>query len=156
MEFAFLPDSFGSWVSLITMAGFGILAGLNIFDRVGKARRVQIQHGRDEADNVETRLVNALKDEVDVLTRRSEKQDFRLLEMEKTIIKITTENSTLRDVLSGRDSESANYREQGLATMKLVHEMAKMMPVMQRDIKELYTSINKHLSTVERFEKKRA
>lgn len=148
-----LPESFSSWVSFFTIAAFGVLAGLNIFDRVSRKRREDLVDDRREADNVETRLVNALKEEVAVLTRKADKQDAKLAEMEKKMIEIAAENKTLREILSGRDADSVKYREQGLAAMDLIKEMAKVLPSMQNDIKELYKAINHHMQNVEDIEK---
>lgn len=155
MAMDIVPDTFSSWVSFLTIAGFGLLAGMNVFDRVMRKRREDLVDDRREADNVEGRLLSALKEEVGVLSRKNEAYDIKFAAMDKKIIELSTENKTLRDILAGRDTDSASYRTQGLTAMKLVNEIATVIPLMHKDIKDLYAAINKHMNNIEKAERRR-
>lgn len=138
MALDWLPDTFLQWVSVITIAGFGVLAALNIFDRVAKSRR-------NDADRVEERLVSALKDEVDVLTRKIDGYDERMVHMNDKITSLQAENGLMRDLLKGTDKDSQAYRAQALASMKLAEQTHQIVLKNQTSIMQLYGAINDHL-----------
>jgi hypothetical protein len=135
-----LPDTFLGWTSAIAVVAVGVIAIIGIFDRATRNRK-------KEASEAETRLVNALKDELSLLRDKMTKQEVRIIDMEKHLHALSAENKVLRDVVMGRDENAKEYQAKAAVAMKQVSEMHESM-------EKLYKAIEAHLNTMARQESK--
>jgi hypothetical protein len=141
-----IPRSFMEWLGMIAVVSVGFFAIVGTLDKAKK------QH-RNQADEAETRLITILKEEVKALTRKIEnyetrmsKQDVLLAEIKEQFIRVETENKTLKDILSGQDKDSVDYRKQSALAAQQIAEIYKYVPKMVEEF-------NQHLANHEKLER---
>jgi hypothetical protein len=94
-----IQGAFVAWAAVITLVLVGIFALLGIFDKVTKQKR-------QDANQLDDRLITLLKGEVDALTRKVTDNEVRMVEMENKLTLYAHENEVLRNVMQGRDPET--------------------------------------------------
>lgn len=140
-----LPSSFMQWAGLLALLVVGVFALIGIID---KSKR----KNRNDADEAESRLIKALKDEVEVLTRKIDAQDAKIQNLVLRQAELKSENVTLMNVINGQDDGSKEYRKAALASMEKVEQIARISVENNDSIKKLYKAIEKHLGHMEEME----
>lgn len=133
-----IPDTISGWAATIGFVITGAFALYSIFDKTLRSRR-------QDADGTDDRLINLLKDEVDVLQRKVEEYGKDMQAMKILMAELKQENQSFRAVFQQRDPDSIAIREESRQAMKVVYAI-------QKDVQQLYGALNRHLERLEKAE----
>lgn len=109
-----------------------------------------------EAQQLSKDIIEGLKTKVDLLEEQLETQSSEIKILRNDLLKVTTENRTLREVLEGRDQPAVDYRRRGelsmeivASTHKLVEENSEAIALLNKNIEKLFSAIEQHLKKLE-------
>lgn len=148
----FLADLPG-WVSIITLQVAGLIAIYGIFDSKYRERQ-------KEQNAQEDRIISLYKTEVSALKEKLTTYDNDLKTMRNELSRLSGENTLLRDLLTGKDKDTAEWRGRTEDAMQLVAEIGKLAVAngkktdaaiklqneTNKNIMTLAKSIDKHLT----------
>lgn len=147
--FLSFPSDLWGWVTLIAADLAGIFAIISLVD---KGRKQQVA----EAQQLSKDIIEGLKTKVDLLEEQLEAQSSEIKILRNDLLKVTTENRTLREVLEGRDQSAVDYRKRGelsmeivASTHKLVEENSEAIALLNKNIEKLFSAIEQHLKKLE-------
>ena len=134
-----LPNSPIGWIGLMLAA----IAG-------GFAAYLAYSRNRDGSDD---RLINILKETVDALEEKVNKQSHDIEALTKKVDDLEKENGTLIEVLQGRDKNTLDFQKQMLEAMKIGMETNGLAKETATKLGELMTIMGSHLQAVEKLQK---
>lgn len=148
-------------ITIVTLEVAGLVAIYGIFDSKYKQRE-------KEKDQQEDRIIALYKVEVGQLNERINAQDTTLQTMRTELASMSGENKLMRDLLTGRDADTAKWRTRTEESMTLISEIGKLavangkkmdaalagISQSSQNIERLAVSIEKHLSMTEKINRK--
>jgi len=126
------PDILLDIAAIASVIIGGIFAIIGALDRVSKGRK-------NELDSTETRLIDALKLQVETLEKKVEEQWTMIEETKKRVEALTQENTTMRKILQGRDVETVE-------SVRRTKEILELSKENSKNIERLYQLIEKYLA----------
>jgi predicted RNase H-like nuclease (RuvC/YqgF family) len=136
----------------IIIAGLIIAGGIALYGLWDKSARER----RKEVDGNEDRLIDLLKQTVDQLETKVNKQTTDIENLTKKVSDLERENETLIKVLQGRDDDTKKFQQQAFEAMKISREthdivttLAKNMEVTNNAITKLIDLIGKHVDVLD-------
>jgi hypothetical protein len=97
----------------------GFIAIWGLFDQ-------KLRQRNSERDTQEDRIINLYKDEVSVMRDKLGNYDIELKTMRSELSRIGGENRLLRDLVTGKDKDTAAWRIRTEESMHLTAEIAKL------------------------------
>lgn len=132
--FTDVPTSLFGWVAmLIAIIGAGFAAYL------------AYNRNRDGSDD---RLINILKQTVDALEEKVNKQSEDIEALTRKVDDLERENGTLIEVLQGRDKATLDFQRQMLETVKISMETNGLAKESHQKISELIEIMGRHIEIV--------
>lgn len=123
-------STFGGWIGIIAAIVMVIPYIIGIFNKSAKEMK------REESETA--------KEVVDLLSTKITVLESKVDELELKVDKLTVENTTLRDVLQGRDGETKQFYADARAAIKLIEHNDKISEENSRTL----AGIGKLLETV--------
>lgn len=102
--------------------------------------------GKDGEDD---RLINILKETVDALEIKVNKQTDDIEQLTKKVDELEKENTTLIRVLQGRDDATLTFQQQMLDTIKISMETNGLAKETSTKLSQLIDVMSEHLKAVE-------
>ncbi len=135
-----LPQSPIAWVGLI-------------FATVGAGFAAYLVYTK-QRDGVDDRLITLLKETVDALDEKVNKQSKDIEELTTKVNDLEKENGTLIEILQGRDKNTLEFQKQMLETMRVVMETNCLAKHTSEKIGVLVDLMERHLNAVEMNQKR--
>lgn len=130
-----IPNSPIGWIALIVAATAAGFAGYLFYTRQ-----------RDGADD---RLINILKQTVEELERKVEKQDIDIRALSAKVNDLKSANDTLTKVLQGRDEATLAFQKEVLLSVSTVHETNGIVKQLESSFGKLADLISAHILAIE-------
>lgn len=134
-----LPNSPIGWIGLTIAAIAGGFGAYMVYNR--------------QKDGSDDRLINILKETVDALEAKVNKQSDDIEALTKKVDDLEKENGTLIEVLQGRDKNTLDFQKQMLEAMKIGMETNGLAKETATKLGELMTIMGSHLKAVEKLQK---
>lgn len=138
------------WITVVSVEIVGLVALFGIFDKNLKERR-------KEKDELDQGLINGFKEQVAQLENRIFKQQEEFKLLRDNFITITSENSTLKELIKERDKDSLDYKKKAMDTMQKADKIFQMtvdnstvMVELSKSVQNLYKVMEKTLKVMER------
>jgi hypothetical protein len=109
---------------------------------------------KGKKDNADDRLINILKETVDELERKVNKQTVDIENLTKKVDELERENSTLIEVLQGRDKNTLEFQKQMLDAVRIGMETNGLAKETSKKLGELIDIMGDHLKAVEHNQSK--
>lgn len=116
-----LPNSPIGWIGLVLAAIAGGFSAYLIYNR--------------QKDGADDRLITILKETVDQLEVKVNKQSEDIEKLTKKITSMEHENEVLVKVLQGRDDQTQQFYKQAFEAMKIAHDTHNVVTTLAESIK---------------------
>jgi len=137
-----LPNSPIGWIGLIIAAIAGGAGAYMVYNK--------------QKDGADDRLISILKNTVDQLEVKVNKQSDDIEKLTKKITSMEHENEVLVKVLQGRDDQTQTFYKQAFESMKKANEthdvvttLAENMKVTNENTTKLIELLSKHLDVID-------
>ena len=130
-----------NWVSIITIAGLGILSIFNLIDRAATKKR-------SEVDRADDRLMGIMQATVSQLEKKTELASKDLVDTQLRLTTLEAENKIIKDIFQGRDDTMQTFMKQGFAAMATMPEVTKMIAATNENVGKLYESIQQLIQNI--------
>jgi len=131
-----LPNSPIGWIGLMIAALAGGFTAYMFYNK-----------NKDGADD---RLINILKETVDALEEKVNKQSTDIAALTKKVDELEKENETLIEVLQGRDKNTLEFQKQMLEAVRIGMETNGLAKETAHKLGELIDTMKEHLDAVGR------
>lgn len=145
-----LPSTLIGWVAVIILLIAGAVALYGLWDKKVKERQRDV-------DGSEDRLIDILKETVDQLEIKVDKQTKDIEMLTRQVQELTSERKTLLDILQGRDDQTQTFYKQANDSMAVVHETHDVVTTLATSIQntnvnmaKLIDLLGKHLEVLDR------
>lgn len=101
-------------------------------------------------DGADDRLINILKETVDALEEKVNKQSTDIAALTKKVDELEKENETLIEVLQGRDKNTLEFQKQMLEAVRIGMETNGLAKETAHKLGELIDTMKEHLDAVGR------
>lgn len=129
-----LPSTAIGWIGLIIAATAGGFVAYLYYNR--------------QKDGADDRLINILKQTVDALETKVNKQSEDIEALTKKVNELERENDTLIEVLQGRDKNTLEFQKQMLDAMKIGMETNGLAKENSEKLAHLIDIMTEHLEVV--------
>ncbi len=103
---------------------------------------------KGKKDNADDRLITILKETVDALEVKVNKQSEDIEALTRKVDELEKENGTLIEVLQGRDKNTLEFQKQMLDTVRISMETNNISKDINSKVAELVDKMDKHLQAV--------
>lgn len=134
-----LPNSPIGWIGLILAAIAGGFSAYLIYNR--------------QKDGADDRLITILKETVDELEKKVNKQSTDIESLTKKVDELEKENQTLIEVLQGRDKNTLEFQRQMLEAVRIGMETNGLAKETATKLGSLIDIMEKHILAVEQSQK---
>lgn len=129
-------------VSVVALVAVGFFAIAGV---INKAR----QEKEQEAEKVDDRLINLLKEQVAVLEKKVAALEASSKTNQEKLVKLEARNEILEQIFQGRDTQTQEFYKQGFETMKKTDTIANMVAQNSKSIERLAKLMEKTLEKIE-------
>ncbi len=133
-------EAFSPWFEVITLSLLGLFALWGIFDKAKKQLNT-------EKDKMELDVINLLKEQVEALEKKVNNQEKTIRDLQGKVLKFEGENTILKNLLQGRDEESAEFKKKGFEAMERTQHVERIMERVEKNLAAI-TEIIKFQVTV--------
>lgn len=126
------------WIEIGAFLIVGLISLWGIFD----GRKKDLHR---EKDDMEVGVINLLKEQIAVLDRKVSEQSHIIADLQERILKISSENRVMRDILQEKDKETVSYRRAAIEAMKKGDETFKRLNKIEKNIEDLLKIIDKKI-----------
>ena len=141
--------SFKEWLEMIAIVVVGIFAIITLIDRESNRRKLEI-------DKQEDRVITLLKEEVQTMKGKYDDLQQRFQDQELKFKELMTENTTLREIVQGRDASTLEYQKAGLASMKNGEIVLQEVQKSNKNMERIASLIERHMKQVDKAMMKQA
>ena len=141
--------SFKEWLEMIAIVVVGIFAIITLIDRESNRRKLEI-------DKQEDRVITLLKEEVQTMKGEYDDLQQRFQDQELKFKELMTENTTLREIVQGRDASTLEYQKAGLASMKNGEIVLQEVQKSNKNMERIASLIERHMKQVDKAMMKQA
>lgn len=131
-------------VLTVTLEIAGLIAIWGLFDAKLKART-------KEKDELEQRIATLYKTEIEALNTKLDNQAGDIAEMKLTVTRLSGENKLMRELLTGQDKDTKDWRNRTEQAMVLIQEVAKLSALNGKKSEKAIEGIEKVGQIVERL-----
>lgn len=139
---------FSTIPGIITGVGIvisGIIAGFlyiaSLYDKQKRAKK-------DEENKDEDRLINLLKDTVDELTKKVDKQTLDIEELTKKVDMLERDNENYIKIFQGRDKDTQDFYKAAYGAIDTVHQTHDIMTTVAESIKNTNSAMEKLIEVI--------
>lgn len=133
--------------------GGAVIGFLYLFGVFGQAKSKDIKSAKDAADFV----IEALKEKIAILEQKIIDTGTSLVETNKRLDTLQVENTSLKEVLQGRDKTTQEYQAEARKTFAVADQVFKgvtesnlKIDKVNKNVERLATAIEKHLTYMEK------